>query len=175
MQTSSDVCLTRSILTIRLAAGIVNRAAIWEGNDEKRSSIFLKPHLHRKNNSSTGPRDGRCGKRLIAKMILIKFSCSVALVIGPAETGKAAADPALTGNCDLHYHSFVQCSGPSAVLDERAVLQFVECLLQLVLSVHDDRPVPCDRLFNRLAGNQQKANPFRPRLHHDFVSAVEQH
>jgi hypothetical protein len=42
VQTSSDVCLTSSILTILLLAGIINRAAITEGKDEMRLQHFSK-------------------------------------------------------------------------------------------------------------------------------------
>ena len=46
-------------------------------------------------------------------------------------------------------------------LDERPVAQLGDGLLQLVLGVHDDRPVPGDRLLDRLAGHQQEADALR--------------
>src|ERR1700722_14994193 len=62
----------------------------------------------------------------------------------------------------------------SAMLDERAGLQFGPGLPQLFLSVHHDRAVPCDGLLDRFAGNQQEANSVRSGLNRQFVSAIEQ-
>ena len=44
------------------------------------------------------------------------------------------------------------------MLDERAALRFCHGLSQLLLCVHDDRIVPRHRLFNWLAGNQEKTD-----------------
>jgi hypothetical protein len=63
----------------------------------------------------------------------------------------------------------------SPMLNERAILQFVEGLLKFLLRVHHDGTVPRDRLFNRFSRNQQKPNPLGPGLHNNFIAAVEQH
>ena len=47
--------------------------------------------------------------------------------------------------------------------------------LQLGLGVHHDRAVPRDRLFERLAGDEQETDAFRTGLHDDLVAAVEEH
>src|SRR5579864_8123351 len=60
------------------------------------------------------------------------------------------------------------------LLDERAGVQLVEGLLQLGLGVHDDRAVPGDRLADRLAGDQQKADAVVAGLHRRLVAGVEQ-
>jgi hypothetical protein len=51
------------------------------------------------------------------------------------------------------------------VFDERALLQFDYCLLELSRVVHDNRSVPGYRLFDRLSRHKQEANPFRPGVH----------
>src|SRR5215471_20763040 len=63
----------------------------------------------------------------------------------------------------------------SAVLDEGAVAQLGDGLLQLGLGVHHDRPVPGDGLLDRLARDQQETDALLARLHGDLVAAVEQH
>src|SRR5262249_14158712 len=63
------------------------------------------------------------------------------------------------------------CTSP--LLDERAVVQLAECLLQLGLRVHHDRSVPGDRLFDRLARYQQEADSFLAGLHRYLVAAVK--
>src|SRR3990172_3750358 len=60
----------------------------------------------------------------------------------------------------------------SAMLDKRSVVKSRQRLSQLRLCVHHDRPVPRDRLLNRLARHKQKTNPFIPGLHSDFISAA---
>src|SRR5262245_39719974 len=61
------------------------------------------------------------------------------------------------------------------MLDKRAVLQLGNGLLQLGLGVHHDRPVPGDRLLDRLARDQQEADALVARLHRDLIAAVEYH
>ena len=56
------------------------------------------------------------------------------------------------------------------MLDERAVLQFAHCLLQLGLGVHHDRPVPGDRLFDRFPGHQQKPDAGLAGLHRSEIA-----
>src|SRR5580658_3364973 len=60
------------------------------------------------------------------------------------------------------------------LLDERAAAQFGKGLLQFGLRVHHDRAVPGDRLLDRLAGNEEKADALLAGLHRDLVAAVEQ-
>ena len=61
------------------------------------------------------------------------------------------------------------------MFDEGAGLQFGHCLAQLLLRIHHDRAVPCNRFLNRLARNQQESDTLVARLHHDLVAAVEEH
>src|SRR5260370_5643732 len=61
----------------------------------------------------------------------------------------------------------------SGVLDERAVVQLGGRLFQLRPGVHHDRPVPRDRLLNRLTGDQKEANAFLPGLNRYFVAAIK--
>lgn len=61
------------------------------------------------------------------------------------------------------------------LLDELALPQLVESLLQFFLRVHDDGPVPGDRFFDRLARYQKKANAFLSGLYDHFVAAIEQY
>ena len=63
----------------------------------------------------------------------------------------------------------------SSALDERSVAQLGNGLLKLSLRIHNDRPVPCDRLLDRLAGDQQESDAVLAGLHGDLVAAVEQH
>ena len=53
--------------------------------------------------------------------------------------------------------------------------QLADGLLQLGLRVHDDGPVPGDRLLDRLARNQQEADALLAGLNRDLIAAVEQH
>src|SRR5689334_23649803 len=57
--------------------------------------------------------------------------------------------------------------------DERAVAQLAHRLVQFGLRVHHDRPVPGDRLLDRLARHQQEADALLAGLHRDLVAAVE--
>src|SRR5262245_36773308 len=63
----------------------------------------------------------------------------------------------------------------SALLDERAVLKLEDRLPQLLLRVHHDRPVPGDRLLERLSRDQQEPDSLIPGLHHHLVTSIEQH
>src|SRR6185437_1306433 len=58
----------------------------------------------------------------------------------------------------------------AVVPQECSPLQMVEGLAKLLLRVHDDRTVPCDRLFERFAGDQKKTNPILSGLHLHFVA-----
>ena len=60
-------------------------------------------------------------------------------------------------------------------LQKCPLLQFVIRLLQLRLSIHDDRPIPRHRLLQRLSRNQQKPNAILPRLNLNPISASKQH
>src|ERR1022692_2997082 len=59
------------------------------------------------------------------------------------------------------------------VLQKRSLLQFRECPLQLLLSVHHDRSVPGHRLLERLSGDQKKSDPIIPSLYRHLVAAIE--
>src|SRR4051812_29774275 len=59
--------------------------------------------------------------------------------------------------------------------NECPVAQLGDRLLKFSLRVHYDRPVPSNRLFDRLAGDQQEADAVFPSLHRNFAAAVEQH
>src|SRR5262245_54289485 len=83
----------------------------------------------------------------------------------PACAGTTGAYARTTG-------SYAGTTG-SPVLDERAVAQLQGGLLQLGLGVHHDRPVPGDRLLDRLAGDEQEADTFLAGLHRHLVAAVE--
>src|SRR6185295_7798986 len=63
----------------------------------------------------------------------------------------------------------------SAMLDERAVLKFANGLLNFRIRVHHDRPVPGDRLLDRLARYKQEVNAFIAGLYRYLVAGVEQH
>ena len=57
---------------------------------------------------------------------------------------------------------------------KRPFLQLLKRIPQLFLRVHHDWPVPCHRLLQRLAGDQQKADAIFAGLHGDFVAAVKE-
>ena len=59
--------------------------------------------------------------------------------------------------------------------NECPVAQLGNRLLKFDLRVHHGRAVPSDRLFDRLAGDQQEADAILPGLHRDLAAAVEQH
>jgi hypothetical protein len=61
------------------------------------------------------------------------------------------------------------------LLDKCAVLEIGHRMPQLLLRVHHDGAIPCDRLLNRLARYQQEPNALRSRLYRNLVAAVEQH
>src|ERR1700685_4192551 len=52
-------------------------------------------------------------------------------------------------------------------------LQFRKRLPQLLLRIHHNRPVPCDRLSQRLAGNQQEADSVVSGLHSNLIAAIK--
>ena len=54
------------------------------------------------------------------------------------------------------------------MLDERAVAQLGNRLLQFRLGVHHDRAVPGDRLLDRLARHQEEADSLFARLHREL-------
>src|SRR4030095_4851414 len=61
-----------------------------------------------------------------------------------------------------------------ALLDERAAVELVECPLKFCSRVHHNRTIPGDRLFDRLAGDEQEPDSFITGLHRDLVTAVEE-
>src|ERR1051325_5811647 len=58
----------------------------------------------------------------------------------------------------------------TAGLDERPGAHFRHRLTQFRFRIHDNRSVPRDRLFDRLAGDQEKANALLAGLDRDFVA-----
>src|SRR5436305_15312412 len=62
----------------------------------------------------------------------------------------------------------------TAGFDEGARAHFGHRLAQFLFRVHDDRPVPRDGLFNRLAGDEEKTDAVFAGLHRHFVAAIEQ-
>src|SRR5579871_5556003 len=60
------------------------------------------------------------------------------------------------------------------LFQERALLEITEGLLEFVLRVHDDRSVPGYRLFQRLAGYQQKTDSIFAGVDSYFVTTIEQ-
>ena len=62
---------------------------------------------------------------------------------------------------------------PRLFADEVARAQVGEGLGQFFLRVHDDRAVPCNRLLDRLAGDQQETDAFLAGLHDHFIAGVE--
>src|SRR5882762_11538628 len=67
------------------------------------------------------------------------------------------------------------CLFASAVLDKRAVVQLVNRLAQLLLSVHHNWAVPGHRLLDWLSRHKQEPNTLRSGLYGQFVPAIEQH
>ena len=65
-------------------------------------------------------------------------------------------------------------AGRRLLFQKRALIQFVEGLLELLLRVHHDGAVPGHRLFQRLAGDQQEADAVFAGLHGDFIAAIEE-
>src|SRR6266851_485143 len=51
--------------------------------------------------------------------------------------------------------------------------RFRECLPQLLLRIHYDWTVPCDRLFERLSRNQQEPDSVVARLHCNLVAPIK--
>src|SRR5687767_8329261 len=60
-----------------------------------------------------------------------------------------------------------------SLLDEGSSLQVADRLLNFLPRVHDDRSIPRDRLFDRLARDQQKADAVFARLDDHLVAAIE--
>src|SRR5689334_9298390 len=77
--------------------------------------------------------------------------------------------------------SAVSASATTAVLlrllmlDEGAIVELGDGLLQLGLRVHDDRAVPRHGFFERLARHQQESDALIAGLHGDLVTAIEQY
>src|ERR1700736_2983009 len=59
------------------------------------------------------------------------------------------------------------------LFQESSLLEFRECLLQLLLSVHHDRAVPSDGLLKRFSRNQQEADSVVSGLNRDLVVWIE--
>src|SRR5207302_2384368 len=66
-------------------------------------------------------------------------------------------------------------SSRSPRLEECSFLEFVERLLELLLGVHHDGPVPGDRLLEGLARDEEEADSVGAGLDDDLVAAVEEH
>src|SRR5271168_4838394 len=60
-------------------------------------------------------------------------------------------------------------------LDEFPAAQIVHRLADFSLGVHDDRPVPRDRLAQRPAGDQEEAHALVARLDADLIAGPEHH
>src|SRR5258708_3632902 len=60
-------------------------------------------------------------------------------------------------------------------LEERPPFKLVERLPELLLRVHHDRPIPRDRLLERLARDQQEADTIVAGLYREFVAAVKKY
>lgn len=58
-------------------------------------------------------------------------------------------------------------------LKEGAIVEIAHGLLDLFMRVHDDGAVPCDRLFDRGARDQEEADPLFARLHGDFFAGAK--
>src|SRR5260370_7107402 len=58
--------------------------------------------------------------------------------------------------------------------EKGSLLQFRECLLQLLLRVHHDGPVPCDGFLERFARDEQEAHSIFSTLDLAFVAPVKQ-
>src|SRR5260370_10812885 len=56
--------------------------------------------------------------------------------------------------------------------EKGSLLQFRECLLQLLFRVHHDGPVPCDVFLERFAQDWTIENSILSSLDRDFSSAV---
>src|SRR5712692_9223360 len=61
------------------------------------------------------------------------------------------------------------------LLEERAFLEFSECLSQLLLRIHHDGTVPRDGLFERLSRDQKESDSIVPGLYGDFVATVKKY
>jgi len=61
------------------------------------------------------------------------------------------------------------------MLDEVTGLQLRHRLSKFLLRVHNDGPVPRDRLFDRFTRNQQEPDALIAGLNDDLISAVEHH
>src|ERR1700693_5752196 len=61
------------------------------------------------------------------------------------------------------------------MFNELSGLQFGHGLPKLLLRVHNNRSVPCDRLFDRLAPHQQETDTLVSSLDSEFVAAVAPH
>jgi hypothetical protein len=57
---------------------------------------------------------------------------------------------------------------------EGAFLQFFKSLLELSLSVHDNRAIPGYGLLERFARNEQEPYPFVAGLHRDLITRVKE-
>src|SRR5215472_6343552 len=60
-------------------------------------------------------------------------------------------------------------------IEEGAAVEFVEGLAEFRLRVHDDGSVPGDRLFERLARDEEEAEAVIASLNHHFVATVKEH
>src|ERR1700722_6180267 len=67
-----------------------------------------------------------------------------------------------------------RCGWPNlSVTNERAIGPLGQGLAGVLLRVHHDGPVPCNRLLERLARDEQEANAFGAGLDDNLIAAVE--
>src|SRR5260370_9273621 len=59
--------------------------------------------------------------------------------------------------------------------EKGSLLQFRECLLQLLVRVHHDGPVPCDGFLERFARDEQEAHSLFSTLDRASFAAVKGH
>jgi len=79
----------------------------------------------------------------------------------------------------LPFHTNLQRSPKMVNCGQPCLMKFIPQLsdrpLKLLLRIHHDRPIPCDRFLDRLARHQQEADALVAGLHHDLVAAVKEH
>jgi len=109
---------------------------------------------------------------LVAKCACPLFSPRPLFSPFPLNSG-ASAKRSAPGHATDHFEMRVALAESLSPLEERPFLQLLIGLLQLFLRVHDNGAVPGDWLLERLARDEQEADPFVAGLHHDFVAAVE--
>src|SRR5262245_21627083 len=59
------------------------------------------------------------------------------------------------------------------LLQKRSLFEVLKSLPELLLRVHNDRPVPCNGLLQRLSRYQKETDSFLPGLDGEFVATIE--